>query len=252
MLKDYFSMLRFVRPHLKVFIIAVLFMMLTALFDCVSIGMILPLTDKIMAGKEIIFPYKIPIFLSNLISYINKLDRAKFLMIVGYGIVILFFLKGLFTFLHTYFMSKVGQLVVRDIRNTIYAKLHQLSLEYFISKRSGELISRITSDVLLIENAVCYGVTDLFYQSFQVIFFSILIFVINWKLALLVFLLMPFITIPIIKIGRRVRKLSKQTQEKMADINSLLLETITGVRIVRAFCMEQDELERFRKQNGKI
>ena len=156
----------------------------------------------------------------------NNIPRWRLLYLMGYGIAILFFLKGLFTFLHTYFMSKVGQLVVRDIRNRIYSKLQDLSLDYFVRKRSGELISRITNDVRFVENAVSYGVTDLFYQSFQVLFFAVLIFVIHWRLALLAFVLVPLISVPIVNIGRRIRKLSKQSQERMADINSLLVETI--------------------------
>lgn len=249
MFGDYFSMLRFTKPHRKVFALAVLFMMFTALFDCVSIGMILPMTDRVMIGKEIVFPHKLPQFAERLISFVNGIPRWNLLYFMGYGIAILFFFKGLFTFLHTYFMSKVGQLVIRDIRNKIYAKLQGLSLEYFVRRRSGELISRITNDVRLIENAVSYGVTDLFYQSFQVLFFAFMIFIIYWKLALLAFGLIPLISIPIVNVGRRLRKLSKQSQEQMADINSLLIETINGVRIVRAFSMEEYELEKFKKQN---
>lgn len=249
MFSDYFSMLKFAKPHRKVFALAIFFMMCTALFDCVSIGMILPLTDKVIIGREMVFPYKLPGFAEAMVKYINSMSRATLLYIMGYAIAILFFLKGLFTFLHTYFMSKVGQLVVRDIRNTIYSKFHDMSLEYFSSKRSGELISRITNDVRLIENAVSYGATDLFYQSFQVIFFAAMIFVVHWKLAFLGFLLLPMISFPIIRVGRKLRKLSKQTQEKMADINSLLVETINGVRIVRAFCMEESEISKFKRQN---
>ncbi|MFC1646066.1 ABC transporter ATP-binding protein [Candidatus Omnitrophota bacterium] len=249
MFSDYFSMLRFTKPHRKIFALAVFFMIFTALFECVSIGMILPLTDRVMIGEEMTFPNKLPAFVQQAVDYINNIPRAKLLYIMGYGIAILFFLKGLFTFLHTYFMSKVGQLVVRDIRNQVYSKLQDLSLEYFVKKRSGELISRITNDVRLVENAVSYGVKDLFYQSFQVMFFAIMIFVIHWRLALLVFALAPLISIPIVNIGRRLRKLSKQSQEKMADINSLLIETISGVRIVRAFSMEGYELDKFEKQN---
>ncbi|MFH1622070.1 MAG: ABC transporter ATP-binding protein [Candidatus Omnitrophota bacterium] len=249
MFSDYFSMLRFTKPHRKVFTLAVIFMIFTALFDCVSIGMILPVTDRVMIGKEMVFPNKLPAFIAQTIDYINKMPRIELLYIVGYGMAILFLLKGLFTFLQTYFMSKVGQLVVRDIRNQIYSKLQDLSLDYFAKKRGGELISRITNDVMFVENAVSYGVTDTFYESFQVMFFAIMIFVIHWKLALLVFALGPLISMPIIHIGRRLRKLSKQSQEKMADINSLLIETINGVRIVRAFSMEDYELDKFKTQN---
>ena len=246
---DYFSMLRFTKPHRKIFALAVFFMIFTALFDCVSIGMILPMTDRVMIGKEIVFPNKLPAFAEGFITVVNNIPRVKLLYLIAYGLAILFFLKGLFTFLQTYFMSKVGQLAVRDIRNKIYSKLQDVSLEYFTRKRGGELISRITNDVRRVENAVSYGVTDLFYQSFQVMFFAIMIFVIHWRLALLVFALVPLISIPIVKIGRRLRKLSKQSQERMADINSLLIETINGVRIVRAFSMEEYEVEKFKRQN---
>ena len=249
MFKDYFSMLRFTKPHRKVFALAVFFMLCTALFDCVSIGMILPLTDKVIIGKEMVFPYNLPAFAQNIVKYVNTVPRWTLLYIMGYAVVILFLLKGLFTFLQTYFMSKVGQLVVRDIRNGIYAKIQDMSLEYFTRKRSGELISRITNDVRLVENAVSYGVTDLFYQSFQVIFFAVMIFLVHWKLAFLSFILVPVISFPIVKVGRKLRKLSKITQEKMADINSILVETINGVRIVRAFSMEEVEVAKFKTQN---
>jgi len=231
MFRDYFSMLKFAKPHRKIFFSALVFMMFTALFDCVSIGMILPMTDRVMIGKEMVFPHKLPGFAQSVIAYINTIPRWNLLYLMGYGIAILFLLKGLFTFLHTYFMSMVGQLVVRDIRNKIYSQLQTLSLDYFVKKRGGELLSRITNDVRHVENAVSYGVTDLFYQSFQVLFFAIMIFVIHWKLGLLVFLLMPLISLPIVQIGRRLRKLSSQSQERMADINSLLIETINGVRL---------------------
>ncbi|MDD5292614.1 MAG: ABC transporter ATP-binding protein [Candidatus Omnitrophica bacterium] len=246
---DYFSMLRFTKPHRKVFALAVFFMLCTALFDCVSIGMILPMIDKIIIGKEMVFPYKLPASAEAAVQYVNAMSRWTLLYIMGYVVAILFLLKGLFTFLHTYFMSKVGQLVVRDIRNGIYAKLQEMSLEYFTRKRGGELISRITNDVRFVENAVSYGVTDLFYQSFQVIFFAVMVFVVHWKLAFLSFALVPLISFPIVRVGRKIRKLSIQTQEKMADINSLLVETINGVRIVRAFSMEEAEVSKFKAQN---
>ena len=249
---DYFSMLRFTKPHRKVFALAVVFMMFTSIFDCVSIGMILPMTDRIMIGKDMVFPTKLPAFLQNIVTYINGIPQMTLLNIMAYGIAILFFFKGVFAFLQTYYMSKVGQLVVRDIRNDIYGKLQTLSLEFFVRKRSGELVSRITNDVMHVENAVSYGITDLIYQSFQVIFFTIMIFLINFKLALLGFVLVPLISWPIVRIGKLLRKLGKQSQEKMADINSLLVETIGGVRIVRAFCMEDYELNKFKKQNQDL
>jgi len=101
----------------------------------------------------------------------------------------------------------------------------------------------------MIENAVSYALTDLVYQSFEVVSFAVLTVIINWKMALGAIVLLPLVAIPMVKVGRALRKLSKKSQEKMADINSLLVETFTGVRIVRAFCAEEIEVAKFKKQN---
>jgi len=122
-------------------------------------------------------------------------------------------------------------------------------LDYFTSKRSRELVSRVTNDVRMIENAVSYALTDLVYQTFEVISFSLLTFLINWKLALISIIVLPMIAVPMVVVGKVLRKLSKKSQEKMADINALLMETFFGIRIVRAFCSELKEINKFKKQN---
>jgi len=180
---------------------------------------------------------------------INSMPQAQLLKWLILFIPVLFFLKGLFNFIYSYHMSNIGQLCVRDIRGRLYEKLQGMSLEYYTSRRSGELISRITNDVKLVENALSYGTTDLVYQSFLVVLFSFTIFFIHWKLAIVSLLLIPFIAFPIVKVGKVLRKISRISQEKMADINSLLVETINGVRIVKAFCMEPYEINKFRTQN---
>jgi subfamily B ATP-binding cassette protein MsbA len=92
------------------------------------------------------------------------------------AVLLLFLLKGFFGFFQSYFMSDIGQRVVRDIKSRLYAKIQSLSLNYFTHKRGGELMSRITNDVKIVENAVSYGSTDLIYQSLQVVIFAVVIF----------------------------------------------------------------------------
>ena len=89
MFSDYFSMLRFAKPHRKLFALAVFFMIFTALFDCVSIGMILPLTDRVMIGEEMTFPNKLPAFAQQAIDYINNFPRGRLLYLMGYSNLIL-------------------------------------------------------------------------------------------------------------------------------------------------------------------
>ena len=224
-------------------------MAISSLFDWVSIAMIVPVTDKVLNNGKIIFPLKLPRAFANLVALVNSMSQGELLRILIIFIPILFFLKGLFNFLYSYYMSDIGQLCVRDIRNQLYEKLQGLSMEYFTRKRAGELISRITNDVKLVENALSCGTTDLIYQSFIVVLFTFTIFFLHWRLALLSLFLIPLIAFPIVKVGRVLRKISRNSQEKMADINSLLIETINGIRIVKAFCMEPYEINKFRSQN---
>lgn len=248
-MKEYLRLLKFLRPHLGVLGIASVFMFLSTIFDGASLSMIVPLADKVLTNKQIIIPTKLPVFLSNFVDFVNATSPSKLLNIMALAVLVLFLLKGLFSFLQSYLMSDIGQRVVRDIRSKLYEKIQSLSLEYFTHRRSGELVSRITNDVRLVENALSYGLTDLIYESFKVILFTFLVFFIHFRLALITLLLLPLITFPIVKVGRILRKLSKKSQEKMADINSLLYETISGARIVKAFCMENYETNKFNQQN---
>ena len=248
-MNEYRRFVKFLTPHSGILSLAVVFMAISSLFDWVSIAMIVPVSDKVLNNGRIVFPVKLSPAIGTIISWINAMPQKDLLQMLIIFIPILFFLKGLFNFLYSYYMSSIGQLCVRDIRNRLYGKLQGLSLEYFTGKRSGELISRITNDVKLVENALSYGTTDLVYQTFLVGLFSLTIFFIHWKLAVMSLLLIPFIAFPIVKVGKVLRKISKNSQEKMADINSLLVETISGVRIVKAFCMEPYEIDKFKKQN---
>ena len=248
-MQDYLKLLRFLRGHIKILVLASIYMLFSALFDGIQLSMIVPLTDKILTNKKIILPGKAPEPIVSIINKINDIEPMALLSMMVGAVVAMFVLKGLFAFLHGLVMNDVSQRVMRDIRSKLYEKIQSLSLDYFSRKRSGELIARITNDVQVIENAVSYGITDLIYQTFRIIMFLSIIFFINFKLALIVFALFPLIGWPISQIGRKLKKISKSTQEKIADINSLLMETISGVRVVKAFCMEDYEAGRFRRQN---
>ncbi|MDD5513231.1 MAG: ABC transporter ATP-binding protein [Candidatus Omnitrophica bacterium] len=248
-MRDYLRLLKFIRPYIGKFLIATVCMGFSAVFDGVQLAMIVPVADKVLSNQKIVVPDKVPGFLASFIEMINNTPQLVILNYIAIGVILLFLLKGFFGFVQSYLMSDIGQLVVRDIRAKLYEKLQSLSLDYFTQKRGGELISRITNDVKLVENAVSYGSTDLIYQTMQVLVFLCLTFFIYFKLALISFILVPFIAFPIVKVGKMLRKLSHRSQEKMADINSLLYETIIGTRIVKAFNMEGYEIKKFAQAN---
>ncbi len=249
-MRDYIKLLRFIRPYMGLFTMGTICMVFSAIFDGVSLAMMVPLADKVLTNKKMIIPAKLPAFLNNFIDFINGIPAENLLGYMAIAIVLLFIVKGIFGFLQSYFMSDLGQRIVRDIKAKLYAKFQELSLDYFTHKRGGEMISRITNDAKIVENAVSYGSTDLVYQGLQVVIFFSLTIIIYPKFVVFILPPLAILGFLISKVGRKLRKLSKSSQEKSADINSVLYETIIGARIVKAFNMEDYEIRKFNKINN--
>ncbi len=124
-----------------------------------------------------------------------------------------------------------------------------MSMDFFSKSRVGELVSRLTYDVYVIRNALTEGLADSVYYLFQLVLFLGIVLFINLKLALIILVLMPVISFPLLKVGKRLRKISKQAQAKMGDLNSRMQEVFTSMNIVKAFSMEGKEISRFKKLN---
>ena len=143
----------------------------------------------------------------------------------------------------------VGSRVVMELRNALFAKLNALSLSYFVSSRTGELIARTTNDPMAVENAVSVVVEDVAKQPLTLIVaVGALIWIDPW-LSLISLVLFPICIVPVSLFGRRVRRFTREAQQRVADLVSVLQEMITGVRVVKAFGMEPYETGRFEAQN---
>ncbi|MDP2652636.1 MAG: ABC transporter ATP-binding protein [Candidatus Omnitrophota bacterium] len=249
-MKNYLKLLRFLKGHKLIFSGAVLAMLVSSVFEGIQLSLLVPLTDRIFTQKPIVLPSgKMPSFVVDMVNYLNSMDPDTMFALTPIVVLLLLLIKHVFVYFYQYLMNDVSQRVMRDVRQQLYAKIQSLSLDYFSEKRTGELMSRITNDVSAIENAVSYGVTDLFRQTFMIAMYIAIAFSLYFKAALIIFFVFPFIGYPISLIGRRLRKLSKQSQERMADINSIILETISGIKVVKAFCTEDYERGRFRGKN---
>jgi subfamily B ATP-binding cassette protein MsbA len=161
-------------------------------------------------------------------------------------------LRGLGDFTSKYLVEWVGNRVVMDLRNTTFTHIHQLSLGYFTSSRTGELISRTTNDSMMVQRAVSTVIGDLVRQPFVLVGAIGYLLYLDWRLSLASFVLFPICIVPVAIFGRRVRRAAREGQQKLADIVSILQETIAGVRIVKAFGMEDYETERFRDRNRSV
>ena len=245
----YLKLLRFIRPHSFTLGLAVVFMVLSAFFDSISLTMLVPLSDKVLGQSKIVFDKRMPHFLTGIIDKINNTPSLEMLNYVVIVVLIIFILKGIFFFGRTYLITKLSQLVIKDIRNAIYKKIQNFSLDYFTKSATGHLVSRITYDVDILKGTISVGITDLVYQLFNMFFLAGIVFYINWKWALMSIGLVPLVAIPIFRIGKMIKKISTQAQEKMGDLNRKLFETISGVRIVKAFSMEDEEITKVGNHN---
>jgi subfamily B ATP-binding cassette protein MsbA len=174
------------------------------------------------------------------------------LQLLPVALVLLFLFKGVFDYFSNYLLQKVGQSVVRDMRNQFYTHIQSLPLAFFHKTPTGELISRVISDATLIQGTVSNVLVGLIRDFFMVLFLLGVIFYQDWQLALISLTCLPVLFFPIILFGRKHRKLSTDNQKTTALVSNILYETITGNRIVKAFCMEKEEIRRFAKMLDKL
>ncbi len=244
-MRIYRKLLPFLKPHLGLLGMAALCMLGSSLFKGVSLGMLVPLVDIILLNRTLTIPGWVPAPVGEIGLRFQALDPVVRLHLLAVGVAVLFLLKNLVFFFQTFLMNDVSARFLRDIRNALYRQYHRLSLDFFSGERTGGLVSRITYDVSVLQNTVTEGITDLIYQTAQALVFLGIVFSIHPKLALVSLLLLPGLGIPIVRIGKALRKLGFQVQERMADLNSRLIETLQGIRIIQAFTAQEKEIARF-------
>jgi ATP-binding cassette, subfamily B, bacterial MsbA len=181
------------------------------------------------------------------------IDRNLFMLkFIPMLVVCVFLVRGLGMLGQEYFMNYVGERIVTQLRNELYSHIQNMSLSFFFREKTGTLMSRITYDVNIIKTMVSSSVTGVVRDSFTIIFLTLVIFIRDWKTALIAFIIFPLAFYPVVAIGRRVRKVSTGVQETMADLNSFLHETFSGSKIVKAFGMESYETRRFCEKTDNL
>lgn len=262
-MKDYIRLLKFLRAHILTLCVALLFMALFSVFEKASLGVVIPFVDNIISGKDIVMPGRqyAPQFLIDLVAKVNVMARDSTLRLLFWliGVVsVLLLLREITSFFKNYFMRDLSEKVDRDIKNAIYAKLLSLSLNFYGKNPTGRLMSRITYDATLVRDSISTGLTDLLEQPIQILISVFMIlalkfyFNIPWLLIIVSAALVPAILYPVRVLGKRLKQLSAQSQEKMGDINVALHETISGIKIVKAFSMEPYEIQKFKNNSNQF
>ena len=184
------------------------------------------------------------------VAFVNKGSTVYFY--VPGLIMATFLFRGLTDFGQAYYMNWVGLKAVSDIRDQLYQHLHRLSLDFFSNKKTGHLISRVTNDVAIIQSAISNAFTDLIKEPLSLIGLVATLFYFDPFLAAISLFVFPMAVYPIVKFGKKVRIATRKAQSQVGDITSILHETITGIRVVKAFSMEEYEINRFKTENRKF
>jgi len=179
--------------------------------------------------------------------FINK--NENLLLILPLALFTVAVLKSLFNYGQNYLMNYVGNQVITDIRQQLFGKLIRLPVSYHDANTSGRLVARVVSDVTLMANAVAGVLKDIFQQGLTFLAMMGVIFYQNWRLGGLSVIVIPLAVFTMVRMGKRLRALAASGQERMGDMASTLQETLSGIRMVKAYGREESEAERFQQSN---
>ncbi len=256
---DFISILkRFIPPYKIRVIKSVIYNFLHAIFGSLSIAMLIPILGIIFSSQQEVTE-KIPfqfdsMTIKHLFNYYVTQIKIEYgpsatLIMIGSIAVLATALKTGFAYLGAYELIYIRNGVVRDIRRKIYLKILSLPLPFFSEERKGDIIARMTGDVQEVEASVMSSL-DMFFQSpILIIVYLAMMLIMSWQLTLFVFILLPIMGTLIGRVGKNLKRHSWEGQTKMGEILALMEETLSGLRIIKAFNAEKKMDSRFSKEN---
>ena len=187
----------------------------------------------------------VPLGLRELLDAVFQEANRTMLNRLTVGLLILFGIQAVVSFSGSYLLQWTGERIVADLRQRLYRHIQRLSLRFFANTRTGDLTSRLTNDVGSVRDAVTQALAELLTQSLSLVGSVVLMTVLNWRLSLIIFVVVPFVMVVAIVAGRAIRKLAKQIQDRLADATAIAEEAIASVRVVKSFGRSAYEADRY-------
>ncbi len=272
-MSDFRRLLRFVKPHSVALTFSLILLFLAGLFEVLTTALAIPLFDDVLtpaassvpgesrqnelltpparsAGETALPSTPARENQKRLVEFIKRflmLGPGSALTKLAMALVALTLFKGVCLYHSNYMMSRVGQNVVTDLRNHLYSHILKQSMGFFSLNSTGRLMSRLGSDVEQVQEAVSTTIAELFREVVLLVSLVIWVFIIDLKLACMSLLIAPAALAMTLIMGKRIRRVSLRSRENVATLQDQLQQSISGMRIVKAFCMEPHEEKRFRK-----
>jgi subfamily B ATP-binding cassette protein MsbA len=260
-MKRLLEILQYIKNYVGYASLNVLFNVLSVIFNLFSLTMVIPFLQLLFDTTKLV--YEKPLLAWNtdaIVNYFNYIissviierGQVQALLFISLLVVALFFLKNLSRYLAMFFLAPLRNGVVKDLRNDIYRRILVLPLAYFSEQRKGDIMSRITNDVMNIEWSIMQSLEMIFREPLTIIFFLVTLIIISPSLTLFVVLLLPVAMLLIALIGKSLRRTSARSQRQLGTILSIVEETISGLRIIKGFNAIDKTDEKFREQNDML
>ena len=259
-MRRFFRLLNYLIPYKWYVSQNIIYNILGAFFALFSFAMVIPFLrvlfeSQATALEPMDFEFSTDYFMHTLNYYMSRIMESRgeggALVLVSFLVVGFRLLKNGFLFAANYVLAPIRAFLVRDIRNEIYRKVLNLPLSYYTEARKGDVIARISNDVQEIETSIISSLQMLFRDPITIIIYLVFLFSISFNLTIFVVLILPVAGILIGRISRSLRKTSFKGQQKLGEMLALLEETISGLRIIKAFNGEEQMKEKFYSTNHR-
>ena len=254
--------LEFIKPEWFFMMISVINGIFFVIFNALSIWLTASLVnnvlidfDKLLQNQAELLTKEFPTINEKTKILVNEFilrdTNIETLRVLCFSIVFIFILKNIFLYLKNLSMSFVQLRIVTQLRNRIYAHLQSLSLSFFHKRKSGDLSSVIIHDVTMLNNSIGTTFQKIIVEPINIIAFTILLFIISWKLMLIALLIIPISQLVIQYIGKSIRRKARRNTKQIGGILSIITENLSSTRIVKAFAMEDHEIDKFNNESWK-
>ena len=225
-MKGYLRLLSYIKPYKQRLIEAVVCIVVAAAANLYLPWVFKDMIDKVLAARDM-----------------------DMLNLICVGIVVIFFIRGIFYYGQGYLVSYIGQRVIVDVRDVLFRKLQRLPISFFDRHQTGEVMSYISNDVAALQSALVERMVEMMTES--AIFFGSLVMMVllDWKLSILTLITVPLVGLAMDIFGKKVRSAGAVIQARMSDITALMQESISSERVVKSFVREEFEIDRFHTQN---
>lgn len=228
--KEYLNrLLLYMKPYWKRIVLSFIAMIIVGALTSLTAYLIKPVLDKIFIAKD-----------------------KKMLILLPFAVMATYFFKGLFTYIQSYQTAYVAENILFNIRNQIFKHIISLPIEFFEKYHTSELLSRVLNDTERLQDTIAKVMPEAIREFFTIVFLFIVIYAIDFKLALISTIVFPIALYPIIRFGKDMKKLGKKRQISIADITTLIQESFFNIRLIKGFITEGKETKKFEKKSKEF